>query len=134
MMHQPRSTSLIERWQRILTFDEQVLPEILRDNSATLQGVLTVTVAMFVSGLGGFIWWLIEGYPSKSEFFFESVLLGSLIATGLFFVWAGMIAAMAGQLGGPKRPGQPSIGKNSEALLLLEVQVFRKRLKKQFQQ
>ena len=32
--------------------------------------------------------------------FFESVILGSLIATGLFFVWAGLVAVMAGQLGG----------------------------------
>lgn len=115
MMHRPRGTPPTDRWQRVLTFDERVLPEILRDTSATVPGILTVVVVMFVSGLGGFIWWLIDDHPSKGEFFFESAILGSLISTGLFFVWAGLVAAMAGQLGGAKRPGQFNISKN-EAL------------------
>ena len=115
MVHRSRGNLPTERWQRVLTFDEQVLPEILNDSSATVPGILTVAVVMFLSGLGGFIWWLIEDHPSKGEFFFESVILGSLIATGMFFVWAGLVAAMAGQLGGPNRRGQLSIGKN-EAL------------------
>ena len=115
MMHRPRGTPPTDRWQRVLTFDEQVLHEILRDASAAVPGILTVIVVMFLSSLGGFIWWLIEDGPSKSEFFFESVILGSLIATGLFFVWAGLVAVMAGQLGGPNSGGQQG-GLPNEAL------------------
>ena len=87
MLQRPRGVAP-SRWQRVFTFDESVYAEILRDASATVPAVLTVAAVMFVSGLGGFLWWLIEDFPGKGEFFLESVVIGSLIATGLFFVWA----------------------------------------------
>ena len=88
-----------DRWQRILSFDENVLSEIHRDSGATLLGLLTVFAAMAASGLGGFLWWVVEGNRGKLDFFLESTIMGTLIATGLFFVWAGLVGASAGQLG-----------------------------------
>lgn len=88
------------RWQGVLAFDENVLREIHADRTATVWGLLTVAGVMAVSGIGGFIWWaVLEDGPSKGEFFVESTVIGTLIATGLFFVWAGIVAATAGQLG-----------------------------------
>lgn len=89
------------RWKRLATFDSQVLQEVYRDTNATVPGILTVVAVMFASSFGGFIWALLEDVPGKGEFFVESVVLGTLIATGMFFVWAGFVALAAGQLGRP---------------------------------
>lgn len=89
-----------QRWQGVLSFDENVLREIHADRAATVWGLLTVAGVMAASGVGGFVWWaVVEDYPSKGEFFLESTIIGTLVATGLFFVWAGIVAATAGQLG-----------------------------------
>ena len=87
------------RWQRLAAFDSNVLHEIHRDTTATTAGILTVLAVMFASSLGGFIWIVLEDAPQKAEFFIESVVGGTFIATGMFFVWAGLVAATAGQLG-----------------------------------
>ena len=87
------------RWQRLAAFDSKVLQEIHRDTTATIAGIMTVLAVMFASSLGGFIWIVVEDVPQKTEFFIESVVAGTFIATGMFFVWAGIVAASAGQLG-----------------------------------
>ena len=101
-MQRPSGSRAPNRWSRVLTFDENVLHEIYRDTTATIPAVLTVLGVMALSGIGGIIWWaVIEDNPQKGEFFLESTVIGTLIATGMFFVWAGLVAAMAGQLGRP---------------------------------
>ena len=90
----------IRRWQRLATFDSQVLSEVYRDESATLAAVLTVVVVMFVSSLGGFAWAALEKAPDLTDFLVESVLIGSLAAVGMFFVWAGLVAVVTGQAAG----------------------------------
>jgi hypothetical protein len=99
-MQRPSGSPAQNRWSRVLTFDETVLHEIYRDTTATIPAVLTVLGVMALSGIGGIVWWaVIEDNPQKGEFFLESTVIGTLIATGMFFVWAGLVAAMAGQLG-----------------------------------
>ena len=93
----PRSANV---WRRIFAFDEAALQQVHRDTTATIRGVLTVLAVMAISSLGGFIWWaVLEDAPGKLDFFIESVVVGTLAATGLFFVWAGLVAAAGGQLG-----------------------------------
>ncbi len=98
-MRYPSGPQSSNRWQRLATFDETVLREIYRDTTATLPAVLTVAAVMFISSLGGFLWIVLEGAPRQSEFFIESVVIGSIAATGLFFVWAGLVAVITGQIG-----------------------------------
>ena len=88
------------RWKRLLTFDVAALHDVYRDTTATVVGLATVPVVMFLAGLGGLIWWtVIEDNPGTGDFVIESLVVGTLIATGLFYVWAGLVAAAAGQLG-----------------------------------
>ena len=98
-MQHPINRQLIDRWQQVAAFDTRMLELIYRDTSATAAAMVTVPVIMLISGLGGFLWIVLENGPNKGEFFLESVVVGSLLATGLFFVWAGLVAAAAGQLG-----------------------------------
>ena len=88
-----------DRWRRLALFDAQVLQEVYRDTTATVPAMLTVVAVMFLSALGGFLWIVLEDVPGKGEFFLESVVIGTLIATGMFFVWAGIVALGAGQVG-----------------------------------
>ncbi|HJN92347.1 MAG TPA: hypothetical protein QGF05_06440 [Dehalococcoidia bacterium] len=109
MMQRPSGSQDLNRWQRVLTFDDNVLQEIYRDTTATVPAVLTVLAVMILSGVGGFVWWaVIENNPQQTDFLLESTVIGTLIATGMFFVWVGLVAAMAGQLGRPGNIGQGS--------------------------
>jgi hypothetical protein len=90
----------MKRWQKLATFDSQVLQEVYRDRGATAAAVMTVAVVMFLSSLGGYLWALFEDAES-TDFLIESVVVGSLAATGMFFVWAGLVALITGQLASP---------------------------------
>ena len=87
------------RWQRIALFDDAVLREVHRDDTATTTAIITVAVVMLISSLGGFFWYLAEDGHDKIEFFLESVVVGTALATGMFFVWIGIVAGIAGQVG-----------------------------------
>ncbi len=99
-MQFPSRPGGVTRWQRLALFDGSVLHEIHRDDSATVTALITAAVVMFVSSFGGFLWYVAEDGHDKIEFFLESVVVGSLLATGVFFVWAGLVAGIAGQIGG----------------------------------
>ena len=87
------------RWQRLATFDGAVLQEIYRDTTAVVPAMLTVALVMFVSAVGGLLLAVLEDVPDKLGFFLDFVVIGALVATGMFFVWAGLVAAMADQVG-----------------------------------
>jgi len=98
-MQHPIDRQTIDRWQQIAAFDTRTLEVIYRDTTATFAAMVTVPLVMLISGLGGVLWMLLEDSPRKGKFLLESVVLGSILGTGLFFVWAGLVAAAAGQLG-----------------------------------
>ena len=87
----------MRRWQRLATFDAHVLSEVYHDDGATLASVLTVAAVMLASSLGGLFWALLEGTPDLTGFVIESVVIGAAAATGMFFVWAGLVAVITGQ-------------------------------------
>lgn len=99
-MQRPSRPGGTTRWQRIALFDDTVLPEIHRDDAATATAMITVAAVMFISSLGGFFWYLAEDGHDKLAFFLESVIVGTALATGMFFVWIGIVAGIAGQIGG----------------------------------
>lgn len=90
----------MSRCQRLATFDQRVLSEVYRDEGATLASVFTVAIVMLVSSLGGLLWAVLEDLPDLADFAIESVVIGSAVATGMFFVWAGLVALITGQAGG----------------------------------
>ncbi len=88
-----------QRLQRLLTLDPTIHRDIYRDRSLTLEALGAALAVFFLSGLGGWLWLeFIEDRPIDG-FFIDSVLIGTLTATGLFFVWVGIVAASVGVLG-----------------------------------
>jgi hypothetical protein len=79
---------LADRLQRLLRLDTTVFDEVRQDPSATIPAVLVVTVATFLSGIGGWIWWTVtKSYPDGGSVFFESVIIGSILSITLWMLW-----------------------------------------------
>lgn len=86
----------MNRWQRLVTVDGQVLSEVYRDRGAS-PAVATVVVVIVVSSLGGLLWAALEGRAGHRCVCAGVGDRGSLAASGLFFVWAGLVALLTWQ-------------------------------------
>lgn len=80
---------IIDRFMRMLRLDTSVFEEMRDDPNGTWPAIGVAVVSFFIAGLGGFFWWIVEGYPDKGKLFTESVLAGTAIATA---AWVGWIA------------------------------------------
>ena len=78
-----------ERLSRILRLDASVFAELRADSSATPFSLAVAAAAIFLMGLGGYLWVAIEFEP-EGEVFWKSVLAGGLIA---FIAWLGWMVA-----------------------------------------
>jgi hypothetical protein len=85
--------------RRLANLDIRVFDEIRTNPTATIPGVLIATIAIFLSGLGGWLWWIYEGYPRSEDILVSSALLGSLLAVALWAVgWLGVVYIMLTQI------------------------------------
>jgi hypothetical protein len=73
---------------RIIRLDLTPFEEARRDNAATVPIVVLVGILSFLSGLGSFLWVVInvEG-GDTGDIFVESFLLGSILQFLLWFLW-----------------------------------------------
>lgn len=78
---------LADRLQRLVQLDTTVFDEVRQDPSATIPAVFVVTVATALSGVGGWLWWSIQGYGDGGKVFIQSVVMGSIFSVALWIVW-----------------------------------------------
>ncbi|HZQ38727.1 MAG TPA: YIP1 family protein [Dehalococcoidia bacterium] len=82
---------IIDRLQRfLLKLDTSVFEEMRDDATATIPALIVAVVSFLLFGLGGWFWWLAEGYGDGGKLFWQSVLLGSVFAIALWAVWIGI--------------------------------------------
>ncbi len=82
---------ILDRLQRfLLKLDTGVFEEMRDDTTATVPALIIVAVSFLLFGLGGWFWWLAEGYSDGGKIFWQSVLLGSVFAIALWGVWIGI--------------------------------------------
>jgi hypothetical protein len=85
--------------RRLANLDLRVFDEIRTNPTATIPGLLIATTAIFLSGLGGWLWWVVEGYPRSEDILVNSALLGSLLAVVLWVIgWLGVVYVMLTQI------------------------------------
>jgi hypothetical protein len=78
--------------KRLVNLDTRVFDEIRTNPTATIPGALVAAASLFLAGLGGWLWWVIEKYPNKQDIFVHSALFGSVLAFVLWgFVWLGLV-------------------------------------------
>ncbi len=78
---------LANRLQRLFRLDTTVFDEVRLDPAATIPAVLVLTVATFLSGLGGWLWWVVQDYGDSGKVFLQSVIMGSIFSIALWIVW-----------------------------------------------
>jgi hypothetical protein len=88
-------------WLRRLyiDLDTRVFDEIRTNPTATLPGVIVAAVSILISGLGGWLWWVLNDFPNSSDVLVNSAFLGSLLAFVLWgLVWLGIVYVMLTQV------------------------------------
>ncbi|MCH8949371.1 MAG: hypothetical protein IIB87_03210 [Chloroflexi bacterium] len=78
---------LADRLRRLLLLDTSVFDEVRQDPAATLPAVFVVITSTVLAGIGGWLWWLTQGFPDGGQVLFESVVLGSIFSVALWIVW-----------------------------------------------
>jgi len=78
---------LQERLQRLLRLDTTVFDEVKGDPAATLPAVFVVIASTLLAGIGGWMWWVIEGYGRNGTVFFHSVIMGTIFSFAIWIVW-----------------------------------------------
>ena len=95
--------------QRLIYLDSRVFEDIRGNPAATIPGLFVVTIAMLLSGIGGWLWWMLQdfsqsatGYTysiSNSDILVHSALVGSALAVVLWgLVWMGIVYFMLTQI------------------------------------
>lgn len=81
--------AMMQRLRRLATLDTTVFDEIRGDPSSTVASLIVAVGAIFLSGIGGWLWWVLNDFGDSGEVFLKSAIIGSLIAAAL---WAVAIA------------------------------------------
>ena len=85
--------------RRLANLDTRVFDEIRTNPTATIPGLLVATVAIFLSGLGGWLWWVVQDYGRSQDILVNSALIGSLLAVVLWVIgWLGVVYFMLTQI------------------------------------
>lgn len=85
--------------RRLANLDTRVFDEIRTNPTATIPGVLVAASAIFISGLGGWLWWVIEDFGRSEDILVNSALIGSLLGVVLWgLVWLGIVYVMLTQV------------------------------------
>ncbi len=78
---------LIERLLRLLRLDTSVFDEVRRESSATIPAVFVIVAANVLAGIGGWLWWITQGFDKSGKVFVQSVILGTVFSVALWIVW-----------------------------------------------
>jgi len=78
---------LADRLQRLVRLDTTVFDEVRQDPSSTLPALFVLVASTLLSGIGGWIWWLTQGFGDSGKILFQSVIMGSIFSIALWIVW-----------------------------------------------
>lgn len=90
--------ALIQRLRRLATLDTTVFDEVRADNASTVPAIIVAAAAIFLSGIGGWLWWIFTDLADSGDIFLKSAIFGSIIAIALYAVWIGIAYVMLTQV------------------------------------
>ena len=73
--------------RRLANLDTRVFDEIRTNPTATIPGFLVAALAIFISGLGGWLWWVVQDFGQSGDILVNSAFVGSLLAIVLWVLW-----------------------------------------------
>jgi hypothetical protein len=83
---------LADRLIRLVRLDTSVFDEVRGDSTATIPAILVVVVSTLLAGIGGWLWWSIQGFGDLEgggggDILLKSVIVGSLLSIALWVLW-----------------------------------------------
>jgi hypothetical protein len=92
--------SLMQRLRRLAMLDTTVFDEVKGDTNSTIPAIVVAVVSIFISGIGGWLWYIMQDYnPDSGEFLFKSAILGSILAIIVWAIgWLGVTYVMLTQV------------------------------------
>jgi len=84
--------------RRLANLDTRVFDEIRTNPTATIPGFLVAALAIFISGLGGWLWWVVQDFGNSGDILVNSAFIGSLLAIVLWVLWLGIVYFMLTQI------------------------------------
>ncbi|HWC29183.1 MAG TPA: hypothetical protein VG845_03780 [Dehalococcoidia bacterium] len=74
--------------RRLANLDTRVFDEVRTNPTATVPGFLVASLSIFISGLGGWLWWVVQDdYGRSGDILVHSAFIGSLLAIVLWVLW-----------------------------------------------
>lgn len=91
--------ALLQRLRRLATLDTSVFDEVKSDPASTLPAVVVFAASVVIFSLGGWLWWAftISG-TSTGRAFFETVVIGSILAIVIWAISVGVIYVVLTQV------------------------------------
>ena len=78
--------------KRLVNLDTRVFDEIRTNPTATIPGAIIAFVSILIAGLGGWLWWVVSGYPDTKDILVHSAIFGAIFGFILWaFVWLGLV-------------------------------------------
>jgi hypothetical protein len=90
--------SLMQKLRRLAMLDTTVFDEVRTDSNFTIPAVLVAVVSTLLFAFGTFLWWILEDSNNSGEFFFKSVIIGTVISLIVFGLAVGVIYVMLTQV------------------------------------
>jgi hypothetical protein len=75
----------VAQWlRRLVNLDIRVFEDVRTNPSATIPAVLIAGLSILLSGIGGWLWWMLQDYGGAGDVFVKSALFGTLLALALW--------------------------------------------------
>jgi hypothetical protein len=84
--------------RRLIYLDFRVFEEVRTNPTATIPGVVLASVSILLSGLGGWLWWVVRDYGYTSDILLHSAIIGSFLAIALWGLWLVLVYVMLTQI------------------------------------
>ncbi|MBF6600436.1 MAG: YIP1 family protein [Dehalococcoidia bacterium] len=82
--------ALVERLRRLAMLDTSVFDEVRVDTTATIPAIVVAAVSILLFGFGGWFWWVLADIGGTGKVFWQSLILGSIVAFLLWGIWIGI--------------------------------------------
>ncbi len=89
---------LMQRLKRLAMLDTTVFDEVRSDPNSTIPAIVVAVVATLLSGLGGWLWWVIADIPDSGKVFVQSALIGTILSIVLWAVFVAITYVMLTQV------------------------------------
>lgn len=84
--------------KRLVYLDTRVFEEVRTNPTATIPSFLLMSLGMFLAGIGGWLWWMLQDFGSDSDILVHSALIGAVLAIVLWGVWLVIVYFLLSQV------------------------------------